>query len=220
MKKTVASLIIVGICACGSVYAAPNTNTPNTSPDELAHFLKRYNVEQPIQQASQTTLKTANALVGNAMRFLGIPYRYGGTSAKAGFDCSGLVVATFQKTLGRLLPRRAADQAAAAQKIAKEELRPGDLVFFNTMRRAFSHVGIYVGDGKFIHSPRTGSTVRVDSLNGSYWVKRFNGARRVINNASATKKQAVTTAPKTAGVKKVAVANTKITTKKPVKAGA
>lgn len=189
MKKSVASLIVF-VCACASVHAAPSAES---SQDDLGSFLRRYNVVQPLQQASHSVIKNTNALVGNAMGFLGIRYRYGGTSAKSGFDCSGLVVATFQKTLGKLLPRRAADQAATTKKIAKEELRPGDLVFFNTMRRTFSHVGIYVGDGKFIHAPRTGSTVRVDSLSGSYWVKRFTGARRVIEDNTAKKSTAVLT---------------------------
>ncbi len=208
MKKSIIFLIIFSVYASSNLCAAQNTYQ-----DELAHFLKRYNVVQPIQKASQSTLKTANALVGNAMRFLGIPYRYGGTTAKSGFDCSGLVVASFKKTLGKLLPRRAADQAAVSKKIAKAELRPGDLVFFNTMRRAFSHVGIYVGDGKFIHSPRTGSTVRIDSLDGSYWQKHFNGARRVIHNNENTtpiKKEEVKKAEKSDNVSsKIAPSNNK-----------
>lgn len=219
MKKSVASLIIFGMCVCGSAYAAPAPQT-KTSQDDLASFLKRYNVVQPLQQASHSVVKNANALVGNAMGFLGIRYRYGGTSAKSGFDCSGLVVATFQQTLGKLLPRRAADQAAATKKIAKEELRPGDLVFFNTMRRAFSHVGIYVGDGKFIHAPSTGSTVRVDNLNGSYWVRRFNGARRVIEDSNNTdkKKTAAKTTPHKAADKKIAKTTAKTTVKAPAQA--
>lgn len=132
-----------------------------------------------IQHVGQNVRNTASDLVSTAMGFIGVPYRYGGTSAESGFDCSGFVRATYEKTLGKVLPRRAADQAAATQSISREELRPGDLVFFNTMRRAFSHVGIYVGDGKFIHAPRSGARVRVESMDGSYWSARFNGARRV-----------------------------------------
>jgi cell wall-associated NlpC family hydrolase len=86
----------------------------------------------------------------------------------------------FENSVGLVLPRRADQQAkdAALAVIKKDELRPGDLVFFNTMRRAFSHVGIYVGEGKFIHAPRTGGEVRIEDMRSSYWVKRFNGARR------------------------------------------
>ena len=89
------------------------------------------------------------------MGFLGVPYRRGGNSADTGFDCSGFVRAMYEQTIGLLLPRRANEQAAATQAIDKKDLQPGDLVFFNTMKRAFSHVGIYVGEGKFIHSPET-----------------------------------------------------------------
>lgn len=120
-------------------------------------------------------------LVTTAMGLLGVPYRRGGNSAETGFDCSGFVRSIYSQTVGMVLPRRAAEQAAATQTIDKKELQPGDLVFFNTMRRTFSHVGIYIGDGKFVHSPRTGKTVRVENMQDSYWKKRFNGARRVVD---------------------------------------
>jgi cell wall-associated NlpC family hydrolase len=113
------------------------------------------------------------------MTFLGVPYRRGGSSFETGFDCSGFVRATYEQTIGLVLPRRAAQQAAATQKIDKSDLQPGDLVFFNTMRRAFSHVGIYVGNGKFIHAPKPGAEVRVEDMGVAYWNHRFDGARRV-----------------------------------------
>lgn len=174
MKKLLLASCLIGL-GMANAQAAPKN-------DDLETFLNKHNVVSQIQQAGDSMLASASELVGNAMGFLGVRYRYGGTSPETGFDCSGFVRATFEKTLGRILPRRAADQAAATQTIAKEELKPGDLVFFNTMRRAFSHVGIYIGDGKFIHSPRTGSSVRVDSMHSDYWVNRFNGARRVIES--------------------------------------
>jgi hypothetical protein len=105
--------------------------------------------------------------------------------AETGFDCSGFVRATYEQAMGLMLPRRAEEQAAAAHKIDKTELQPGDLVFFNTLRRAYSHVGIYLGEGKFIHSPRSGARVRVESMDQSYWKKRFNGARRVLDDKAA-----------------------------------
>jgi len=98
---------------------------------------------------------------------------------ETGFDCSGFVKAMYEQTLGLILPRRAEQQAAATQKIERADLQPGDLVFFNTMRRTFSHVGIYVGDGKFIHSPKPGAEVRVEDMGIAYWSSRFDGARRV-----------------------------------------
>jgi cell wall-associated NlpC family hydrolase len=114
------------------------------------------------------------------MNFLGVPYRRGGNSPEQGFDCSGFTRHIFERSVGLVLPRRADQQArdAGLLDVKKDELKPGDLVFFNTMRRAFSHVGIYVGDGKFIHSPRTGGQVRVEDMREAYWAKRFNGARR------------------------------------------
>ena len=126
-------------------------------------------------------------LVMAAMNFIGVRYRRGGTTAEGGFDCSGFTRYVFENSIGLVLPRRADEQARAPGlfSIGKEELKPGDLVFFNTLRHAFSHVGIYVGDGKFIHSPRAGGEVRVEDMRVDYWAKRFNGARRV-SQAGAT----------------------------------
>lgn len=123
----------------------------------------------------------ASDMVITAMNFLGVPYRRGGMDESTGFDCSGFTRHVFERSLGLVLPRRADEQASAQGllKVQREELRPGDLVFFNTLRRTFSHVGIYVGDGKFIHAPRTGGKVRVEDMQMSYWKARFTGARRV-----------------------------------------
>ncbi|WP_439440248.1 C40 family peptidase [Roseateles sp. DB2] len=123
---------------------------------------------------------TASDLVMSAMNFLGVPYKRGGKSLESGFDCSGFTRHIFEMSVGLVLPHRADEQARLSSliPIKQEELKPGDLVFFNTMKRTFSHVGIYVGDGKFIHSPRVGSAVRVEDLREAYWAKRFTGARR------------------------------------------
>lgn len=121
----------------------------------------------------------ATGLITQAMGLLGVPYKRGGTNEASGFDCSGFVRHLYEKSVGRLLPHRAEEQARSTEVIDRNELQPGDLVFFNTMKRAFSHVGIYVGDGKFIHSPRTGKAVKVEDMRSAYWQKRFNGARRV-----------------------------------------
>ena len=123
-------------------------------------------------------------LVVTAMGAIGVPYRRGGNTYDAGFDCSGFVRAVYEQTLGLMLPRQAVQQAAATYVIDRESLQPGDLVFFNTMRRQFSHVGIYVGDNKFIHSPKPGSAVRVEDMGQTYWTRRFNGARRVVGQES------------------------------------
>ena len=129
----------------------------------------------------------ATGLITQAMDLLGVPYRRGGNNENSGFDCSGFVRHLYESSVGLLLPRRAEEQARSTETIDRSELKPGDLVFFNTMKRAFSHVGIYVGDGKFIHSPRTGKAVKVDDMRSAYWQKRFNGARRVPLDTEPTK---------------------------------
>jgi len=133
----------------------------------------------PLQSARNAFGGKASELVMQAMGLLGVPYKRGGTSEEKGFDCSGFVRHMYEKSVGLVLPRRAEEQAKVTEEISRSELKPGDLVFFNTLKRTFSHVGIYVGDGKFIHAPRPGKAVRVDDMREAYWQKRFNGARRV-----------------------------------------
>ena len=138
-------------------------------------------------QLISTVRDGTSSLVDSAMNFLGVRYKLGGNTAETGFDCSGFTRYVFENSLGRVLPHRADEQANAPElaKIDKKDLKPGDLVFFDTMRRTFSHVGIYLGDGKFIHSPRTGETVRIEDINISYWARHFTGARRVPELADA-----------------------------------
>jgi cell wall-associated NlpC family hydrolase len=159
-----------------AAYAAPQQER---SPDDLGHMLADKGLIGQLDQVRQTVTDRTSELVVTAVGFMGVPYRRGGNSAETGFDCSGFVRAMYNQTVGLMLPRRAVEQAAATAPVARADLKPGDLVFFNTMRRAFSHVGIYVGEGKFIHSPRSGAEVRVENMNGSYWQRRFDGARRV-----------------------------------------
>jgi cell wall-associated NlpC family hydrolase len=123
----------------------------------------------------------ASGMVLTAMNFLGVPYKRGGSSEESGFDCSGFTRHIFEMSLGLVLPRKADQQAHAPGlvPVGRNELKPGDLVFFNTLKRTFSHVGIYVGEGKFIHAPRPGGEVRVEEMSLAYWKKRFTGARRV-----------------------------------------
>lgn len=122
---------------------------------------------------------TAQDAIDQAMDLLGIRYRRGGSSPEAGFDCSGFVSHVFREGLGLILPRSSKEMSRSGNAIDRDELRPGDLVFFNTMRHAFSHVGIYLGDNQFVHAPRTGGRVRIEDLRDGYWMKRFNGARRI-----------------------------------------
>ena len=116
-----------------------------------------------------------------AMSFLGVNYRYGGGNYSDGFDCSGFTKYIFDIALGIKLPHSAHDQAnlEVLQVVDRNNLQPGDLVFFNTMRQAFSHVGIYMGGNRFIHAPRKGKRVRIEDMGQAYWTSRFNGARRI-----------------------------------------
>jgi len=123
----------------------------------------------------------ASQLAVQAVSMLGIHYKYGGTSPENGMDCSGLVRYVFKEAWGTNLPRTSAEISHVGQRVEPNKLQPGDLVFFNTLRRGFSHVGIYLGDNKFIHSPSAGGQVRIESMDLSYWKHRFNGARRIDN---------------------------------------
>ena len=176
MLKSIIVAVAVLIAPAAAVQATPlqDGSVPATPQDSLTSRLGN-----SIHQATNR----AGDLLASALSAIGVPYRRGGTSAESGFDCSGFVRATFEQAEGLVLPRRAQEQAAATHKIDKRELQPGDLVFFNTLRRAYSHVGIYLGDGQFIHSPRSGARVRVESMDTSYWKKRFNGARRVLDDS-------------------------------------
>jgi cell wall-associated NlpC family hydrolase len=173
-------LSLLLLAACTGAHALP----PATAEDDVARFMSEKGL---LEQVRDTVAGSAAAvghgasnLVVTAMGFLGVPYRRGGNTVETGFDCSGFVKAMYEQTVGLILPRRANEQAATTQRIEKRDLQPGDLVFFNTLRHAFSHVGIYVGEGKFIHSPRPGAQVRVEDMGGPYWSTRFDGARRVL----------------------------------------
>lgn len=127
----------------------------------------------------ETNNTVAQEVLINAMSLEGIKYKYGGSSPETGFDCSGFVSYVYNKAANIKLPRTSRGISRVGNDVHKNALQAGDLVFFNTTKRAFSHVGIYVGDGKFIHSPRTGSFVRVESMHVSYWKNRYNGAKRL-----------------------------------------
>lgn len=190
-------LAIASLAAASGVWAAPDAATtanpsPATAPaapaaaqsggDQIMGLLTDRGLLKPIENSAivRSVRDTASDLVMSAMNFLGVPYRLGGNTNDTGFDCSGFTRHIFESSIGLVLPRRADEQATTAglMSIRRDQLKPGDLVFFNTMRRTFSHVGIYLGDDKFIHAPRTGALVRIDDLSQSYWSTRFTGARR------------------------------------------
>ena len=160
-------LLAASLCATASVHAFDNEPQPEPAPllSRISSFTDR-----------------AASLAIEAMSLVGIHYRLGGTSPENGLDCSGLVRYVFRAAHGTELPRTSSEISQVGQKIDKKDLQPGDLVFFNTLRRAFSHVGIYLGDNKFIHAPSSGGAVRVESMDLAYWKARFNGARRIADN--------------------------------------
>ena len=184
-----ATSVLAVLMASALMMSAPAQAAPVA--DELDSWLANKGLLSQMTQASQSVSNKASELVVHAMGFLGVPYQRGGGTVETGFDCSGFVKAIFEQTIGLALPRKAEQQAADTQRIDKKELVPGDLVFFNTMHRAYSHVGIYVGDGKFIHSPKPGAEVRIESLAAAYWNRRFDGARRVGKGTEEMGKAAV-----------------------------
>lgn len=130
------------------------------------------------RHAPAVRAQRAEALL-QALLALGVEYRNGGRSPNQGFDCSGLVAHVFREAYGMQLPPNTRAQSELGIPVAFSELEPGDLVFYNTLDRPFSHVGIYLGDSRFVHAPKTGSSVRVESIRSAYWSKRFDGARRI-----------------------------------------
>ncbi|MEW6165724.1 MAG: C40 family peptidase [Pseudomonadota bacterium] len=156
----------------------------------LALCVLSAHADEPLSLQLDTTLSPSPALMTRALDgaqatldaalgYLGIRYRRGGSSPETGFDCSGFVRHVFNESVGRVLPHSAAAISKEGTRVEKAELQPGDLVFFNTMRKAFSHVGIYLGDSLFVHAPRSGGQVRIEDMTDRYWSRRYNGARRV-----------------------------------------
>jgi cell wall-associated NlpC family hydrolase len=132
-----------------------------------------------VQASTERTSDYRMAAALQALFAVGVRYHYGGNSPDTGFDCSGLVAHVFDRAWGIALPRSTEEQRNIGRAVKRAELQPGDLVFYNTRNRPFSHVGIYLGDGNFVHAPRPGQRVRVESVNSPYWRARFNGARRL-----------------------------------------
>lgn len=158
-----------------SCAAAPVTAPPNTS-SIIEHSAPTAETEELV---SQDWPERTREVLMNALSLTGIRYKYGGNSPETGFDCSGFVRYVYQQATNLSLPHSARAISQLGETIPKHELKPGDLVFFNTLKSAFSHVGIYIGNNRFIHSPSSGGGVRVEDMKAAYWEKRFNGAQRI-----------------------------------------
>jgi cell wall-associated NlpC family hydrolase len=165
--------VMRAVTEASSVAATGVASTPESRPADpgLLHQVREH--------ATAMRDRAADAVLA-ALQFVGVRYRKGGASEESGFDCSGFTRYVFA-SLGLSLPRRADEQAHAPGLVAvkRDELKPGDLVFFNTLKHTFSHVGIYIGDNRFVHAPRPGGEVRTEDMGYAYWKARYTGARRV-----------------------------------------
>lgn len=122
---------------------------------------------------------SAGEIIVQALALLGVPYRWGGNDPTNGLDCSGFVQHIFKTVAALDLPRRSEQMSRVGHRVARSDLRAGDLLFFNTLGQPNSHVALYLGDGRFVHAPSRNSRVRIDWLDARYWSDRFNGARRI-----------------------------------------
>ncbi len=138
--------------------------------------------QHPPPELSKQGVERANDVLFRALSLVGTPYRYGGNTPSGGFDCSGLVGYVFRTVADVSLPRTAERISRInAPPVDRDELESGDLVFFHARGRRVTHLGIYVGNGRFVHAPNRGGTVRLDSLSSPYWRKHYSGARRVLH---------------------------------------
>ena len=192
LKKALLSQILglaLGLTVCASAFAAdataPDTSAATNSaadavvPKESMFQAGRAYISRVSDRWADTVTGKSEELINRAMEVIGVRYRWDAELPQSGLDGSSFVGYVFKDKLGFLLPRKSTQMSRVGKPIGRDELQPGDLVFFNTMRLTFSHVGIYVGENKFIHAPARGSGVRVDDMTSVYWNMRFDGARRV-----------------------------------------
>ncbi len=164
----------VVLFACLGFGAAHAVDNDSINPNTLGR------IEKNLRDFSQKARDAAAEITTTALGLVGVDYKFGGNTPDQGLDCSGFVRYVFQHATGIALPRSSREQARVGREIDKSQLEPGDLLFFNTRRFQFSHVGVYLGDNRFIHSPSRGGSVEVVNFDNRYWQKTFNGARRVL----------------------------------------
>jgi cell wall-associated NlpC family hydrolase len=165
-----------------TIFLAFGLLTATLAPSTQAAELFGRADDRPQLSFIERYTNAAQDVILEGLKLVGVRYKMGGADADRGLDCSGFVQVVFKDSIGALLPRTAREMSQVGEQIDPSQLKPGDLVFFNTMRRTFSHVGIYLGDNHFLHAPRAGAEVRVESMANSYWTSRFNGARRIIDS--------------------------------------
>lgn len=188
---------VTNVSGNGVMISTPTANTVatnfnvNSSNDKLNALIGQLSSKSEQPTANFATLNTpsdtskssslVSGLIAKAKNFIGLPYRFGGTSPVSGFDCSGFMQYVYKQN-GVDLPRTSQAMATSGRYVARGELKAGDMVFFRTGGGSISHVGMYIGDNQFIHAPRTGRSIEITSLNSGYWSKTFATARRVLND--------------------------------------
>ena len=170
LKRVASGWLVLALAAVAPTVAAQTAQEPSLAATATA----------TVKAAAVNALATAESLSGFALGLIGVNYRWGGSDPDTGLDCSGLVKYVFQQVTGVTLPHSSRELSRVGDKVRLTNLEPGDLVFFNTRRFAFSHVGIYLGENRFLHAPAPGREVEIATLDRSYWQKRFNGARRLV----------------------------------------
>ena len=173
VESRLLSALLASVIASTTAISA--TAATNEEPGPLLR------AEKTLRSIGDKAKDSAADITSYALSLIGVDYRFGGNTPDQGLDCSGLIRYVFQQATGISLPRSARDQARVGESISRDELQPGDLAFFNTRRFQFSHVGLYIGDNRFIHAPSSGGSVEVTSLDNRYWQKAFNGARRIVS---------------------------------------
>lgn len=191
MRKPAILYVLLGLLLTTPVAADPEAPESGTGPPAAAPTpainispAAKRKYQPSRNRAAKVNLEKVDIpvqdLLLQAFSLIGVNYRYGGKSPDTGLDCSGLVRYVFRQSMQMALPHNALAISKMGETIDKQELKPGDLVFFNTLRRQFSHVGIYVGEDMFLHAPSSGGGVQIVSMTDKYWVKRYNGARRIL----------------------------------------
>lgn len=174
-KRRAVRGVVIALCAATAMAAGGGVRAQESAPKGFVDTASGV-----VKSAANSAWHTTQQLSSYALGLLGVNYKFGGNTPESGLDCSGLVRYVFQQVTGVDLPRTAKAMSGVGDSVALKDLKPGDLVFFNTRRFAFSHVGIYLGDNQFIHAPRRGREVEIATLDKRYWQARFNGARRLV----------------------------------------
>ena len=187
-QATLCALAALAFGLAPAVHAAPE----GLDNDALERLIRERTEHDGHSNSSSSGRRSSGSqdeagdLIMNAMSLIGLSYRFGGNSPTQGLDCSGFMQYIFKRSMGITLPRTSAEMATVGQQVDRANLKPGDMVFFGSGGRV-SHVGMYIGNDRFIHAPRTGRDIDITSMNGNYWKSRYITARRVDRSSRFTR---------------------------------